>query len=39
MMTEEERQKVVVDYPFVILDRDKIKEILKDYAVDEKWIK
>jgi len=39
VMTEEERQKVATTHPCLILDREKIKEILKDYAVDEKFIK
>jgi len=40
VMSEEERQTVAKKYPqWVVLDREKIKEILKDFAVDEKWIK
>lgn len=39
VMTEEERQKMIADHPWVILEKEKIKEILKDFAVEEKWIK
>ena len=40
VMSEEERQTAAKKYPqWVVLDREKIKETLKDFAVDEKWIK
>jgi len=37
-ITEVERQQLASKYPFVFIDKEKIKEILKDFAVEEKWI-
>lgn len=39
ILSEAERQQLAADYPFVILEREKIKNMLKDFAVEEKWTK
>ena len=36
---EKQRQLLAIKDKSVILDREKIKNILKDFAVEEKWIK
>lgn len=39
IINEAERQQKAIKYPFVVIDKEKIKGILKDFAVEEKWIK
>lgn len=38
-ISDAKRQELADKYPFVFIDKEEIKEILKDFAVTDKWIR